>query len=147
MDRRRRILIVDDEQGIRKLLVIAFTRAGFDVRAAASGLEAAALCNTESFDALLSDVRMPGMDGHELVRCIAERNPETCAVLMSGYDDVKCEGCGLPSEPCKLLPKPFLPKDAVEVVRQALAQTSRTPRCNLVALQAVEACNDPAHIE
>jgi hypothetical protein len=126
MDRRRRILIVDDEKGIRKLLVIAFTRAGFDVRAAASGLEAAALCKTESFDALLSDVRMPGMDGH---------------------DDVTCEGCGLPSEPCKLLPKPFLPKDAVEVVRQALAQTSRTPRCNLVALQAVEACNDPAHIE
>jgi CheY-like chemotaxis protein len=56
----RRILIVDDEPAIARLLSSVFRRAGYVVRVASSGFEAMQVCECESFDALLSDVRMPG---------------------------------------------------------------------------------------
>ena len=115
-----RILNVDDEQGIRKLLSMAFTRAGYQVRVAASGPEAAAICASERFDVLLSDVRMPGMNGHELVRLLVTRDCGMRVVLMSGYDDIQCQDCGLTPEPCTLLPKPFSPMAAVSLVDRML---------------------------
>lgn len=55
----RRILIVDDEQAIRRLLRLVFAEEGFEVHVAGDGLEAMTVCQSESFDVLLSDVRMP----------------------------------------------------------------------------------------
>lgn len=120
--RVRRILIVDDEPAIRKLLALVFTRAGYEVRVAAHGGEAIGICDAESFDVLLSDVRMPGMNGHELVRSVVRRYPKTRFVLMSAYDDIKCEGCGVASRPCTQLTKPFNPNEAVSLVDRILAQ-------------------------
>lgn len=122
-----RILIVDDEPGIRKLLAVSFKREGYDVRVAASGSEAMTVCESESFDVMLSDVRMPGgVNGHQLVRWVVGRCPATRFVLMSGFDEIQCEHCGLTSQPCSLLPKPFVPKAAVELVN-GLLQGDRTP--------------------
>ena len=81
-----KILIVDDESGVRNLLRLAFSRAGYEVTAVASGLEAISQCSAGNFDVLLSDVRMPQMDGHELARWVAAHYPHTKTVLMSGYD-------------------------------------------------------------
>jgi DNA-binding NtrC family response regulator len=116
----RRLLIVDDEQGIRKLLSMAFTLAGYQVRVAESGIEAAAICASERFDVLLSDVRMPGMNGHELVQLVSTHDRDIRCVLMSGYDDTQCHGCGLTSQQCTLLSKPFSPAMAVSLVNQVL---------------------------
>src|SRR5690242_12810563 len=113
---QRRILIVDDEPGIRKLLDLVFTAAGYYVQVASDGPEAMTACESESFDALLSDVKMPGMNGHELARWIVTRHPATRTVLMSGFDDIQCQGCGVAAKPCSLLPKPFPPDGAVKLV-------------------------------
>jgi DNA-binding NtrC family response regulator len=117
-----RILIVDDEAAIRSLLAIAFEKAGYDVRTAPDGPEALALCAAESFDAVLSDVVMPRMNGHDLARWIAARHPRTRLVLMSGFD-LGCQNC--PSAPrCQFLPKPFRLAEALSLVRNALAEPS-----------------------
>jgi DNA-binding NtrC family response regulator len=119
-ERRRRILIVDDEPGIRKLLTAAFARAGYEVHSAASAADAIAICESGHFDALLSDVRMPpGMNGHELVRELMAFAPDTRCCLMSGFD-LECEGCGRAPQPCTLLPKPFKPHEAVARIAQLL---------------------------
>jgi DNA-binding NtrC family response regulator len=116
---KARILVVDDERGIRLLLKIAFTQAGYEVDTAADAMEAMALCGSQSFDALISDVQMPSVNGHELVRWVAEHYPATRCVLMTAYDDVDCRDCPA-KRGCRILAKPFTPKQAVSVVEQIL---------------------------
>ena len=114
-----RILIVDDERPIRSLLSTVLKRAGYDVQTAADGPEAITLCKSERFDLVLSDVIMPAMNGHELAQWIATNVPETRTALMSGYD-LRCDNCSF-SPRCELLPKPFMPSDAVKFVGNILA--------------------------
>jgi DNA-binding NtrC family response regulator len=116
-----RILVVDDEKGIRSLLSIAFRRDGYEVRTAADAQEAMALCAAESFDALLSDVRMPRVNGHDLVRWVAAYHPAIRCVLMSAFDDTDCQDCPFVSR-CAVLPKPFDRKDAVSLVERMLRE-------------------------
>jgi DNA-binding NtrC family response regulator len=117
-----RILVVDDEAAIRSLLATALERAGYEVYTAPDGSEAAALCAHESFDAIVSDVVMPNMNGHDLARWIAERNPNTRMVLMSGYD-MGCHNC--PYSPrCRFLAKPFRLSQVLSAVSSVLEQPS-----------------------
>jgi DNA-binding NtrC family response regulator len=120
--KHRRILIVDDERTIRALLTAAFTNAGYEVRSAASGAEAMKICASERFDVVLSDVRMPGMNGHELVRRIMVQHPDTRFCLMSGFD-LEREDCGRAPQQCTLLLKPFRPSQAVALITQILGDT------------------------
>jgi len=114
-----RILIVDDEPQIRSLLSLAFTRAGFQVTTAPSGLDAVGCCSSQAFDVVLSDVRMPEMDGHQLMGWIAANHPQTRTVLMTGYD-ATCDNCAY-SPRCPLIAKPFKSAEVVDAVKQALA--------------------------
>jgi DNA-binding NtrC family response regulator len=114
-----RILVVDDEKSIRTLLSIALTRAGHEVRTAADAREAMVLCAAESFDALLTDVLMPQVNGHELVRWVTARHPAIRCVLMSAYDDTDCRECPFRSG-CRMLPKPFNLNDAISLVERIL---------------------------
>ena len=116
----RRILLVDDEPLVLKLLANAFRDAGYEVKAASNASDAIALCESESCNVLLSDVRMPGMDGHELARWFAVRHPGVRRLLMSGYDELECSGCGVAGEPCTLIQKPFRPRNVVAIVDKLL---------------------------
>jgi len=117
-----RILIVDDEAAIRSLLETAFERHGYEVRTASNGAEAVDLCGIESFDAVVSDVVMPGMNGYDLARWIAQQNPQTRMVLMSGYD-AGCQDCSC-SPRYQFLPKPFRLHDVVSAVETAVGRPS-----------------------
>jgi len=115
-----RLLIVDDEHAIRSMLAHAFARAGYEVKTASDPFQAMDLFDSESFDAILTDVQMPGMDGHSLIRWVAEAYPAVRSVLMSGYD-IRCGDCPFPGR-CELLQKPFVPSVAVAAVGQVLRQ-------------------------
>jgi two-component system cell cycle response regulator CpdR len=117
-----RILIVDDESAIRALLAAVFRQAGYEVYTAANGREAVAKCAADQFDAVLSDIVMPEMDGHDLSRWVAVNHPETRTVLMSGFD-AGCQGC--PHAPsCVILRKPFRPGEALAAVGHALGNAA-----------------------
>jgi two-component system, NtrC family, response regulator PilR len=82
------ILIVDDEQGMRQLLSLVFGRADHQVRAAESGAKALELLRREPADLIISDVKMPDMNGIELLRAVREFLPEVAVVMMTAFATV-----------------------------------------------------------
>jgi CheY-like chemotaxis protein len=92
--------------------------AGYDVTVAADGLEAMTLCTVENFDAILTDIDMPGMNGHELVRWIAGNRPGTQYAMMSGLPPEADEDPVPSRRP--ILQKPFFPKQAVALIELML---------------------------
>jgi CheY-like chemotaxis protein len=97
---------VDDEPSVRQFVHTVLANAGHEVTAAPNGFRAIAVLERETFDVVMTDVMMPKMDGHELVRLTAARHPGTHYVLMSGYDNAGCETCPV-GERCHRLSKPF----------------------------------------
>jgi len=84
-----RILIVDDEKEIRDLLSKALTRlGGFQVVLAGSGGEALQKVDQEPIDLILTDLKMPGMDGLELITEIAKSKPEILTIMMTGHGTI-----------------------------------------------------------
>ncbi|HEU4594184.1 MAG TPA: sigma-54 dependent transcriptional regulator [Pyrinomonadaceae bacterium] len=82
------ILIVDDEQGMRQLLSLVFGRADHQVRAAESGAKALEMLRREPADLIISDVKMPDMNGIELLRAVREFLPEVAVVMMTAFATV-----------------------------------------------------------
>lgn len=103
---RPRILVVDDEPDLLEILAAELTDAGYDVTCAESGREAVDRVRRDHFDVVLTDYKMPGMDGLATLAAIEAVHPNQRAVLMTGYasDDVRnaLKKSGRP-----YLPKPF----------------------------------------
>jgi YesN/AraC family two-component response regulator len=86
----KRILFVDDESkildGIRRMLHA--DRGRWDMQFATGGEDALRACEAASFDVVVSDMRMPGMDGAKLLGHIRDRFPGTARIILSGYSEV-----------------------------------------------------------
>jgi len=85
---RPSILVVDDDEVFRRRLVRAFEERGYDARGAADADEALALAGEESPELATVDLRMPGTTGLELVRALAELDPTTNIVVLTGYGSI-----------------------------------------------------------
>ncbi len=116
------LLLVDDEPSVLKLTERILTREGYRVRAFPGAREALdALARTPfSFDALITDVVMPRMNGFELFLRLQETRPHLPTLFMSGYTaNVFDEQGSLPPN-SRFLPKPFLPQELVQAIRGIL---------------------------
>ncbi|MCP4692938.1 MAG: response regulator, partial [Desulfobacterales bacterium] len=83
-----KILLADDEPGIRKVLGIALVDSGYDVVYAENGEDALRVFREERPSIVLTDIKMPGIDGVELLRLIKEENPDTEVIMISGHGDM-----------------------------------------------------------
>jgi DNA-binding NtrC family response regulator len=83
-----KVLVVDDEEAIRSFLAEALTHWGYQVASAASGEEALEVIKDQLFDAALLDIRMPEMDGIELLRQVKRYDPSIEVIIMTGYPTV-----------------------------------------------------------
>jgi len=83
-----RLLIVDDEKSIRDALVQVFEYEGHEVRGAPDGPEALALAAARRFDVIFLDVKMPGMDGLEVLERLREEDPNVLVVMVSGHGTI-----------------------------------------------------------
>ena len=117
-----RILVVEDEAEIRTLACTVLRAAGHDVEGVPDPEEAIRMCYSGGYDLVLTDILMPGMDGHELARRVAPLCPQTRVIMMSGFDP-GCDSC--PYIPrCELISKPFDPLDLVRFVSKVLSEPS-----------------------
>ena len=80
-----KILVVDDDQGMRDYLEIMLTREGYDVTTASGGREAISSCKKKKFDLVITDLKMPKIGGIDILKAIKEHSPETMVILITGY--------------------------------------------------------------
>ena len=112
----RRVLVVDDERNQRLTLSHILTEEGFDVSTAESGERAVRLCGERSFDVVLVDVRLPGIDGVETARRI-RRLQDPLVILMSAYRVEHLELEALAEGARAFLRKPIDPARLLDLLR------------------------------
>ena len=104
---RRRLLVVDDDDTIRESLIGALTDDSTDVVAVDSAERALAVISSGGADVVLTDVRMAGLDGVELLRLVRERAPHLDVVLMTAFDDMSTVVAAMREGAAEFLVKPL----------------------------------------
>lgn len=115
-----RLLIVDDEQSICVVLARALGYLGFDVEAANSGPEALARLAEADYDLMLLDIRMPVMDGMEVMQHVRQSNPELPIIIMTGQGTLESAIAALKLGALDYVLKPVGVPELAAVVEQAL---------------------------
>jgi DNA-binding NtrC family response regulator len=128
MTTQLKVLVVDDEESIRELLQESLSLWGYAVSTACDGLEALELIRSHLFDAALLDIRMPRMDGLELLREIRRRNVAIPVVVMTGVPSVSTAVEALQQGAYDYLQKPLV----LEVVRHLMARLTERRQLNRV---------------
>ena len=85
----KKLLLVDDEENVLRALERVFVPVGHQVLMATSGEEALTLLANESVDLVISDMRMPGMDGHQFLKQVRSLYPTTMRTILSGFAEGK----------------------------------------------------------
>ena len=115
-----RILVVDDEPIVLEVLTEVLESEGFVVAQATNGSDALGELERESFSLLLCDIRMPGMDGFELVREVRRRQPGTDILMMTGFGSIDGAIEAMSLGAADYLIKPLKPKEIVARIRSIL---------------------------
>lgn len=114
------ILIVDDEQSYRQLLTLVFEEQGNNIRTAMNGRQALELLQTEPTDIIISDVKMPDMDGIEMLRAVRETLPDLGVVLMTAFASVETAREAFKLGADDFIQKPFDVEELKLIVRKTL---------------------------
>jgi two-component system NtrC family response regulator len=125
-----RVIVTEDDLVQREVIADILTAAGFSVRPCAEAREALAALEEDDFDILLTDMRMPGMDGLELMRAARRIRPELAVVIMTAHATVKTAVTALKEGAADYLEKPF-DKDELLVVMTRTGDRAELQRQNL----------------
>ncbi len=147
MQDRQHVLIVDDEVNVRRVLGTMLEQAGYLATRAESGEQALQLVRAQDPDLVLTDLKMPEMDGLELLRRLREGFPEIPVVMLTAHGTVDAAVRAMKLGAHDFLTKPFDRSEVLEVIGKALGQAERaraeyqgplTPghRCGLVGSSA-----------
>jgi DNA-binding NtrC family response regulator len=120
MDRYSKILVVDDDLAMREMLTSMFNEEGYEAQSAASADEAIERSKDEEFDAVLSDIKMPGRSGIELVAALRELRPDTPVVLMTAFGSINSAVESMRAGALDYVTKPFEPEVVLVAMERAL---------------------------
>ena len=133
-----RILVVDDERSMRTVLRTMLRRDGYEIREADNGLRALELVREEGpFEVVLTDLKMPGIDGLELLQILAEETPETAVVILTAHGSVDSAVQAVKRGAFDYLEKPFDRQHLRDTIQKAAATAlARTRQARPVAVEA-----------
>ncbi len=114
------VWVVDDDRSIRWVLEKAFKQADMDVKSYEQADSVLKALNKSQPDAIISDIRMPGMDGLELLSRIHSRYPELPVIIITAHTDLDAAVSAYQGGAFEYLPKPFDVDEAVELTRRAV---------------------------
>ena len=118
----KHLLIVDDEKALREAIAERLADHGFVVEQAASGEEALARLADFAFDILITDLRLPGIDGRQVLDAALERYPDIIAIVITGYGTVKDAVDAIKQGAADFITKPFQFDALLHVLSSAIEQ-------------------------
>ncbi len=121
---RKRVMFVDDEEGVRKSFDRLLSARGFAVSTVEDGDRAVSLLREEPAEVIVSDLRMPGLDGLQLLQWVHEKQPQARFILLTGYGNDEVERKARALGAYEYLNKPLSP-DALSLVITAAMQASQ----------------------
>ncbi|HXF46908.1 MAG TPA: nitrogen regulation protein NR(I) [Burkholderiaceae bacterium] len=121
----RPVWIVDDDRSIRWVLEKALARENIAYKSFGVAADVLAALERESPQVLVSDIRMPGTDGLELLRAVKRRHPALPVIVMTAFSDLESAVAAFQGGAFEYLPKPFDVDRAVELIRRALDESMR----------------------
>ena len=124
MAKKISILIVDDERSVRDSLCSWFIEDGYRVVSAEDAKKALSLIESETFDIVLADIKMPGMDGLEMLKRIKTIRKEVIVIMMTAFATVDTAVQALKDGAFDYVTKPFDPDDLSHLIRNASRQIS-----------------------
>jgi two-component system nitrogen regulation response regulator GlnG len=119
------IWIVDDDKSIRWVLEKALARESIPCRLFASAREAIEALEEDAPQVLISDIRMPGASGLELLSAIKDKHPVLPVIIMTAYSDLESAVAAFQGGAFEYLPKPFDVDNAIELIRRAIEESMR----------------------
>ena len=114
------VWVVDDERSIRWVLEKALTQEGLNVTCFEDGQSLLNNLDSEKPDAIVSDIRMPGIDGLDLLNRIKQFCPELPVIIMTAHSDLDSAVSSIQGGAFEYIPKPFEVDEAVAVVKRAI---------------------------
>jgi DNA-binding NtrC family response regulator len=119
-DNAKHLLIVEDEDALREAMAAQLTDTGYDVQQAGSGEDALARLADFAFDIIITDLRLPGIDGSELVEAAVARYPDIIAIVVTGYGTVKDAVEAIKRGASDFVSKPFQIDELLHALNSAL---------------------------
>ena len=120
-----KILVVDDNQGMREFLEIMLTKEGYRVTCAGDAVKALVRCKKERFDLIITDLKMPKVDGITFLREVKDISPETMVILITAYASAETALTAMKEGVYDYLEKDFNIDDLKRIVRDALDKKGR----------------------
>ena len=115
-----KMLVIDDEQSMRDFLSIMLKKEGHDVVAAENGSDALKAVQTEIFDLVISDVKMPGLNGIDVLKTVKEVSPETVVVMITAYATAETAVEAMKLGAYDYITKPFKVDEIKLIIQKAL---------------------------
>ena len=136
-----RILVVDDEPALRLTLQEALASEGYRVYTAADGAEATRIVERSKLALVLLDLRLPDVEGLDLVERIVDRRPDLPVVMITAYSTIETAVAAMRAGAADFLPKPFTPRELRETVARAL-QSREASRSEADYAERIERARD-----
>lgn len=138
----RKILVVDDERSIREMLTIYLQREGYAVTCASDGAIALACCERDFYDIVIADIKMPKLDGIELLHKVRTLSPDTIFIMITAFGSYETAKESMQEDAYDYITKPFDVEDIKKKIEAALAkrqQHTQPPGIDVSAQTAADA--------
>ena len=142
MSKHSKILIVDDELNIRRILQMAFEKIGHQVSVAEDAHNALQLLESNTFDLVITDVTMPGMNGYELQKIIHENQPDVPVIIMTAYGTIPQAVAAIRNGAFEYVTKPF-DLDQLKKIAASALEGESTPAKSKKKAGKVDLGGDP----
>jgi len=133
-----KILVVDDDQGMREFMEIMLTQEGYEVTAADNPVKAINLCRKTAFDLVITDLKMPKIDGIEFLKTIKDQRPETIVILITAYASGETAVNAMKEGAYDYVEKGGSIEELKKIVRQALMKNGLVAESSAQKKEAAE---------